>query len=158
MKRIILLLVSFFFYSALQAQTFNSQAVEEADKQFEASFASKNIEAMFQPIASDCIFYGTDRSERWDVTSFKTMIEAGMKNGIPAMNVISREITSLAEGKIAVVVKQIIWEIFKTELREVAVYEKQKEGWKMKSFSLNLLIPNQKIKALNEMITGQSKK
>ncbi|MFN8343410.1 MAG: nuclear transport factor 2 family protein [Spirosomataceae bacterium] len=155
MKKIMLLLVPIFFYSALQAQTVDNQAVETADKQFEASFAAKNIEAMFQPVAADCIFYGTDPTERWDLTSFKKMIEAGMKNGVPAMSVLSREITSLSDGNIVVVVKKINWVIFKNELREIVVYEKQKEGWKMKTFSLNLLIPNQKITALNEMMTGK---
>lgn len=154
MKKIAILLVTICSFSALQAQT-DSQAVEAADKQFDESFAAKNMAAMFAPVADDCIFYGTDPTERWDVASFKAMIEPQMKNGMPSMNVLSREVSFLAKGSVAVVVKKINWVIFKTELREVVVYEKQKDGWKMKTFNLSLTIPNQKTKALNELMASK---
>jgi ketosteroid isomerase-like protein len=154
MKTILVLILSFLSVSALQAQT-DSQAVEAADQQFETGFATKSAEVMFAPVAADCIFYGTDPTERWDLVSFRAMIEIQMKNGMPAMNVIARDISFLAKGKVAIVVKKINWVVFKSELREVVVYEKQKNGWKMKTFSLNLAIPNQKTKALNEMLVGK---
>lgn len=152
MKNLIILLFSFMTFNETLAQTFDTRAVEAADKLFEESFASKNIEAMFQPVASDCIFYGTDPAERWDAAGFKTMIENSMKKGMPAMQVLSREIVALSGGNSAVVIKKISWVVFKTELREIAIYEKQNDGWKMKTMSLNLAIPNQKTKALNEIL------
>ncbi len=152
MKNLIILLFSFMAFNETLAQTFDAKAVEAADKLFEESFASKNIEAMFLPVGSDCIFYGTDPTERWERASFRTMMENGMKKGMPAMQVLSREIVALSGGNSAVVIKKISWVLFKTELREIAIYEKQNDGWKMKTMSLNLSIPNQKTKALNEIL------
>jgi hypothetical protein len=96
MKKIIILFLSFIAFTETKAQISNASEVEIADKSFEESFGAKNIEAMFQVVHNDCIFYGTDPSERWDVPSFKNMITNGLKNGMPTMQVISREILMLS--------------------------------------------------------------
>lgn len=154
MKTLVFLCVALLIGAGSYAQQTNTQAVDMADKQFEESFAAKNVEAMFRPVAANCLFFGTDPTERWDVASFRTMIENGLKNGMPPMEVTAREFVPSADGKTVVVIKKINWVIFKAPLREVAVYENGSNGWQMKLMSLNLLVPNKKTKALNELMAG----
>lgn len=154
MKTLIFLGFVLIITSSLYAQKTNTEAVEIADRQFDDSFVSKNIEAMFRPVAPNCLFLGTDPTERWDVASFRTMLENGLKNGMPPMEVTAREFVPSADGKTVVVIKKINWAIFKAPLREIALYENGPNGWQMKLLSLNLLIPNKKTKALNEVMAG----
>ena len=146
MKKIILLFIVTFSLSSIYAQD-----IEKTDKQFEAAFSDQNLDAMLKILSPDCIIYGTDPSERWDVAKFRKTIENGLKNGMPTWNVISREILPINENS-CVVIKKISWAIFKTELREMAIYEKQKDGWKMKILSINLTLPNNKTNAINEVM------
>ena len=138
----------------LGSNLYAQQEVETTDKQFEAAFKAQNMEAMFKCISPDCVIYGTDPTEKWNATQFRNMVENGIKNGMPTWSVISREILPINENS-CVVIKKISWAIFKTELREMTVYEKQKEGWKIKVVSINLTLPNNKTNAINEIMGGK---
>lgn len=154
-KLIVTFLFSAISFLTINAQTLDLQNLAMVDKQFDEAIAAMNLEATFLNIAPDCVFYGTDPTEKWDIAKFKSQIQYGLKNKIPPMQVISKDIIAAADGNSAVIIKKVNWAIFKGELREVCFYEKQKDGWKMKVWTLNVNIPNAKNEAVNKLMENK---
>ncbi|GAB3959317.1 hypothetical protein GCM10028805_55200 [Spirosoma harenae] len=148
-----LLATTCFLLTALTAypQLFNKAEIESVDRQYETALKSGNLTALFQIIASDCLFYGTDPTDRWTASDFRKVVEQNAARKTLNLTTISRDIMPLSGGKAAVVTKQINWPIFKTPLSEVIVYEKS-NGWKMKSWHLSVLLPDKQRLKLNQML------
>ena len=122
------------------------------DNEFDQGMATLNSKMAFRNAAPDCVYFGTDPTEKMNVTMAKTLLKNDLKNKKPTMKVVSKEIFPSADGNSAVFVKKVSWAIFKSELRQVCVYEKQKDGWKMKVWTLNMSIPNAKNEESNKSI------
>ena len=148
MKLIAILLISL---AGILPSYGQGSGVEAVDKKFEEAYLAKNSEAMFAHVAPDCVFYGTAPTERWDKAAFRKLMENGFKNGVPAMSTQSKEIQLLNDGQVAVITKKVSWSVFKSDLREVAVYEKGAD-WKLKSLSISLTIPNSKNASVNQVL------
>ena len=134
------------------SQSTEKDGVRLIDRQFDESYANNNLGAMFKNVAEDCVFYGTDPSEKWTVKEFRALLEDGIKKGMPAMKVTSKEEIPLSDGNTFLIVKKINWVVFKTELRQIVLYENQNGTWKMKMLSLNLNLPNHKTAAFNKLL------
>lgn len=128
-----------------------TREVEALDDQFSQAFVARNIDKMLQNVSADCVFYGTDVNEKWTLADFRAMLTKGIQN-IPPFQTVSREIMPSPDGNTVVVVKVVKWALFKTDLRQIDVYTKQNGSWKQTMLSLQHTVPNQKSKALNEMM------
>lgn len=137
---------------SIQAQSFKAAEVEAVDKQFDEGLLRPDLNVTFKHVADDAIFYGTDPTDKWTAATFRKMLERNIADRRPTPITVSRTITPVAAGTMAIVTKQVNWSIFKTPLREVAVYEK-KNGWQLKYFSLNILLPDERIHELNQIPT-----
>ena len=151
MKMPALLYFSVLSFAAV-AQTPDTKGVETIDRQFDQSFVTRDLDALFKNVASDCVFYGTDPADHWTVSTFRKMVDNNNKNKRPTPVTTSRSISFMGSGDVAIVTKQVSWPLFKTPLREVAVYEK-KNGWKLHYFSLNILYPDQRLEELNLVLS-----
>jgi SnoaL-like domain len=154
-KLIITFLFSAISFLTIHAQILDLKNLEIADKQFDEAIAAMNLEATFLNVSPDCVFYGTDPTEKWNIAKVKAQIQYGLKNKIPPMQVISKDIIPTADGNSAVIIKKVNWAIFKGELREICFYEKQRDGWKMKVWTLNINIPNAKNEAVNKLMNDK---
>ena len=137
---------------SIQAQSFKAAEVDAVDKQFDEGLLRQDLKMTFMNVADNAIFYGTDPNDKWTATTFRKMLEKNIAERRPTPITVSRTITPVAAGTMAIVTKQVNWSIFKTPLREVAVYEKKK-GWQLKYFSLNILFPDERIHELNQIAT-----
>lgn len=126
--------------------------VEALDDQFNKAFVAKNIEGMLQNVSPDCVFYGTDATEKWTLAEFKQMLVQALPS-TPAFQTISREFIPSPDGNTVVVVKITKWDMFKTDLRQIDVYTKQHGSWKQTMLSMQHTIPNAKTRGLNEMMS-----
>ena len=126
--------------------------VEALDDQFNQAFVAKNINGMLQNLSADFVFYGTDVKEKWTLADFKAMLIKNVPT-MPPFQTVSRVSMPSPDGNTVVIVKIVKWALFKTDLRQIDVYTKQNGGWKQTLFSLQHTVPNQKTKALNEMMS-----
>ncbi|HEV7347413.1 nuclear transport factor 2 family protein [Telluribacter sp.] len=138
----------------VQAQTFKASEVEAVDDQIYQALRTGDVNGLVKNMASDAILYGTDPKDYWPLAVFRKKLEEDKKNNSLHTDVktLSREIKPMAGGKVAVVTKQAMWPFSKAPVREVSVYENT-NGWKLKSMSLSLLLPDERLPELNGMVT-----
>ncbi|GAA4416206.1 hypothetical protein GCM10023187_47450 [Nibrella viscosa] len=142
----------------IKAQSFKAAEVEAVDKQFDEGFLKKDINAVFRNVANSAVFYGTDPTDVWPVAVFRKRVEKDINTNKYNLTTVSRTITPVAGGNAAVVIKQVNWPYFtKVPLREVIVYEKD-NGWKLKSFSITLLLPDNIVPQLNQLVNSPTAK
>jgi hypothetical protein len=151
MKNIVnsLLIVSLFM---INTQSFSQNNIEEKEissilDSWHQAAADTEFETYFSHMSDDAIFIGTDPTENWNKTAFKTFSKPYFDNGKAwSFTAIERNVyLSKKEG--------IAWfdELLDTQMkicRGSGVLEKVKGKWKIKHYILSIAIPNEHTKEI----------
>jgi len=145
----LLLTFSFLIFSCLSFGQID-QINHLVDKWHKAA-AEVNAEAFFGFMSDDCIYIGTDASERWDKKEFYQFAKPYFDNGKAwDFNPEERNVYSSENG-------EFVWfeELLDTWMgpcRGSGVLKKTSDGWKICHYHLSIAVPNEKIDQYLELI------
>ncbi len=112
--------------------------------------AEANFEAYFDLMTPDAIFIGTDPTENWNYSNFKTFSKPYFDKG-KAWSFSSLERNIFVEDN-----ADIAWfdELLDTQMgicRGSGVLQKTEKGWKIKHYVLSIAIPNENVKEITAL-------
>jgi hypothetical protein len=113
--------------------------------------ATSNSDAYFAAFAADGIFLGTDPGERWTKDQFKAWAKPQFDakqgwNFTPS----KRHTVFSADNTIAWVDEELATDM--GACRGAGVLSKQSDGWKIKQYSITILVPNEKLQDYMKLI------
>lgn len=113
--------------------------------------ATSNADAYFAAFAADGIFLGTDPSERWTKDQFKVWAKPQFDakqgwNFTPS----KRHTVFSADNTVAWVDEELATDM--GACRGAGVLVKQSDGWKIKQYSITILVPNEKLQDYMKLI------
>jgi ketosteroid isomerase-like protein len=112
-----------------------------------AAIADEDV--FFGLMAEDCIYLGTDITEKWKRDELKSWSQKYFKRESAwAFKAYEREI--YLSGNIAYFDEKL--ETWMGPCRGSGVLEKTADGWKLKHYHLAVAIPNEKIKGIIDLI------
>lgn len=127
-------------------------AVAEVLDAWHAAAADADEDAYFALLTADAIFLGTDATERWTKTAFRTFAHPHFARGEAwTFRAIRRDV--LLEGDLA-------WfdEDLETEglgpARGSGVLRRTPEGWRIVHYNLALTIPNERFREVHDLLAS----
>ncbi|MCB1647098.1 MAG: nuclear transport factor 2 family protein [Pseudomonadales bacterium] len=138
--RVWVLLISFCFTANLQAAD-QRTAVDAVMSRFHAAAAAGDYDSYFALFTDDGVFLGTDRTERWDIPTFRAYAKAPFERGGWTYDMRERHIAFSADQQTAWI-DEILFNQSLGECRGTAVLSRTPRGWKISHYSLTMLIPN----------------
>ena len=163
MKKLILLSLSFFVFSAY-GQTVKENSLSTVDKNrvklqisnlldsLNSSAAKANYKSYFSLYSSQAVFTGTDATERWENDAFKIWAKPIFDKGKAwSFTTLERNIYIDSSGQFA-------WfdELLSTQMkicRGSGVLVKENNLWKIKQYILSATIPNEEMDAVVKIKT-----
>lgn len=148
MKNKVLSLALVFFCSFTYAQ--QNTEINSVLEQWHKAASEANYETYFGYMTEDAIFIGTDPTENWNHTDFKTFAKPYFDKGKAwSFSTLERNIFMENQGNIA-------WfdELLDTQMgicRGSGVVQKTIQGWKIKHYVLSIAIPNENVKEITEL-------
>lgn len=150
------LLLIIFSFSCL-AQGNEKTVINQTLDAWHKAAAETNQKAYFDFIADDGIYIGTDSTEIWTKDQFYIWASPYFEKGKAwSFKANSRNIYIDESGKIAWFDELI--DFGKGTLRGSGVLSKHADGWKISHYVLSLPIPNEKFKAVVELLNEDSGK
>lgn len=149
-----MVLLTFFIFSASVATAasadLNKQAGEVLDKLH--IYASKaDGSAYFALYTNDAVFFGTDKSERWPISKFKTYAQARFNTGTGwTYKPVERNIFFSKDLKTAWFDERL--EHTAGEARGTGVLVLEDKNWKIAQYNLSFPVPNDLFEPIYEMI------
>lgn len=150
-RKITILLLLFLPISFLCAQNKETEILNKLLDQWHLAATNANGSAFFEFMDSDCIYIGTDASERWSKKEFVKFAKPYFDKG-KAWDFIPIERKFYFSGN-----KKITWfnETLNTWMgicRSSGVVEKSAGKWKLKHYHLSVTVPNEKIKEFIKLV------
>lgn len=118
--------------------------------------AKADATTFFDSMGKDCIYIGTDATERWNKTTFVTFAKPYFDKGKAwDFKPYDRDLHVTNDGKIA-------WfsELLTTWMgvcRGSGILEKTPEGWKIQQYHLSVTVPNEIIKNFISLVESYEK-
>lgn len=147
MKKIIFYLLLVVSFSSLAQE---KEQINTILEQWHKAAAEASFDDYFSLMTEDAIFIGTDPTENWDLTSFKTFSKPYFDKGKAwSFSTLERNIFVRSDSNLA-------WfdELLDTQMgicRGSGVLEKTSEGWKVKHYVLSIAIPNENVKEITAL-------
>ena len=147
MKQFLIIAVLFFSISNLNAQNKETDKLNKLMDDWHLAAANTNEDVFFGFMASDCIYIGTDATERWTKNEFVKFAKPYFDKGKAwDFKPIERKFYYSKNKKNA-------WfnETLNTWMgvcRSSGVLEKSKGKWKLKHYHISLAVPNEKMNAV----------
>lgn len=155
-SNIILTFISCLLTTILIAQS-EKELIDDLLTNWHNAAADVNQEAYFDYIADDGIYIGTDSTEIWTKQEFYDWsLPHFEKNKTWTFKANSRNVYLSDDGQFAWFDELVNYG--KGTLRGSGVLAKQNDVWKIKHYVLSLPVPNEKFKAVIEVLDGKSKK
>lgn len=101
--------------------------------------------------AKDGVFMGTDDWERWPYDAFSKYVKTHFKDGKGWSYKPVKRFTSIGDQQQFAWVDEIVESKKWGRFRGTAVLEKAEFGWKLKHYSLNVLVPNESWEGVSEI-------
>lgn len=117
--------------------------------------AAADADTYFGLMTPDCVFLGTDASERWRRDELRTWAEPYFAEAPAwAFNAHDRTIYTCGDGDVA-------WfeEYLDTNMgpcRASGVVSRTADGWRIRHYDLALTVPNDLIDALGDLVAGRA--
>ncbi len=152
MKKIIVLILLINFVQANFAQS-DEKLIHELINNWHKAAAKADADAYFGFMAADCIYIGTDASERWTKDEFVKFAKPYFDKG-KAWNFkpIERQIYFAKNKKTAWFNETL--DTWMGICRSSGVLEKTKGQWKLKHYHLSVTVPNDKIQKFIKLVAG----
>ena len=117
------------------------------------SAATADEDVFFGLMTEDCIYLGTDETEKWKRDELKEWsTEYFDRESAWSFTSFDREIYFSSDGKTAWFDEKL--NTWMGVCRGSGVLLKTAEGWKLRQFNLAVLVPNDKIKGFIELVEG----
>lgn len=147
MKKIILYFAILLFNFTFAQQTNEIYMVLE---QWHKAASDANFDAYFNLMTEDAIFIGTDATENWSNTDFKTFAKPYFDKGK------AWSFTTLERNIFTEDTSDLAWfdELLDTQMgicRGSGVLQKTPDGWKIKHYVLSIAIPNANVKEITAL-------
>lgn len=151
--KILLLTILSVFSLALFAQN-EKEIVDDLLNQWHQAAANADQQAYFDFIATGGVYIGTDATENWTKAEFFEWSKSYFENDKAwSFAAIERNIYFSENNTIVWFDEQL--EFSAGILRGSGVLEKEKNNWKLKHYVLSLPVPNDKFKAVAEVIKSE---
>jgi len=143
----IIFIISFFVSLICRAQ---EDQINVVIQNWHKAAADANFEGYFSLMTKDAIFIGTDATENWNLTAFKSYAKPHFEKG-KAWSFTGLERNIFVENEAA-----LAWfdELLDTQMgicRGSGVLQKTKTGWKIKHYVLSIAIPNENVKEITAL-------
>jgi ketosteroid isomerase-like protein len=136
-----LLFAVLFLFTPL-AQAGESDQISELLDGFHQAAAESDFDTYFANFTADATFLGTDASERWSVEEFKQYAKPAFEQGKGwSYENLDRNIVVAANQEMAWF-DEIMFSTGLGKCRGTGVLVKQEGQWKLATYSLTMLIPN----------------
>ena len=146
------LLISVIFSSSIWAQETAQPALNSLIDGLHKDAHEGNFETYFARYASDAVFMGTDKTERWTIDAFKAYAAPAFEDGHGwTYKVVERNWEGDGNTRWF---DEILFNEKLGHCRGTGVVEKVDGNWKIAHYSLTLLIPND----IAETVGSQSKR
>ena len=155
MRQILIIAILFFSFSVLEAQDKETVKLNKLMNNWHLAASNTNSEAFFGFMAPDCIYIGTDATERWTKNEFVKFAEPYFAKGKAwDFKPIERQFYFSKNKKVA-------WfnETLNTWMgvcRSSGVLEKSKGNWKLKHYHLSVAVPNDKMNQLIKLFKAKT--
>jgi len=150
MKQALIATILFLSFLSLNAQDKETKELNKLMDKWHLAATNTDSDAFFGFMASDCIYIGTDATERWTKDEFMKFAKPYFDKGKAwDFKPIERKFYYSKNKKTA-------WfnETLNTWMgvcRSSGVLEKSKGTWKLKHYHLSLAVPNEKMNELIEL-------
>jgi uncharacterized protein (TIGR02246 family) len=104
------------------------------------------------PMAEDCVYLGTDASERWSLEAFRAFCEPYFARGV-GWTYTPRERHVQVEGDLAWFDERL-WSEKYGECRGTGVLRRREGAWRIVHYSLTFPVPNELAAEVVELIRG----
>ncbi len=129
------------------------RAVEAVLDDLHRAASEADGERYFKHLAPDTLFYGTDKTERWNIEEFKAYVEPYFSRGTGWTAVpIERNVFVSPDGKTAWFDESLKNTSY-CETRGTGVLLERDGGWKIVQYNLAFPIPNELVPDLVDMIS-----
>lgn len=154
-KKILLpfvLIISAFSQTVVFAQKQDTASIHKVINEWHQAAADANAEKFFFSMADDCIYIGTDATERWTKTEFVSFAKPYFDKGKAwSFTPYNRDVHVTSDGKTA-------WfsELLTTWMgtcRGSGILRKTKGEWKIEQYHLSVTVPNDQIKEFIQLMT-----
>lgn len=152
MKKLIFLSLLITNYSFAQTKTVEEQINKNLDNWHKAA-AQANSDKFFDFMADDAIYIGTDKSERWDKSSFEKFAKPYFDKGKAwDFTPYNRQVIMSEDGK-------FVWfsELLDTWMgvcRGSGILTKIGDEWKLRQYHLSVTVPNEIINGFIELVNA----
>lgn len=145
MKHLITIILSTACWFSASAQDQDVKEIHQFLDNWHLAASTANSAAFFESMGDECVYIGTDASERWSKAEFvgfaKPFFDKGKAWDFKAYD---RNLHVTKGGK-------VVWfsELLTTWMgvcRGSGVLEKTKKGWKIQQYHLSVTVPNEIIK------------
>lgn len=154
--RLLIILYVLFLSSQVFAQKQDTTKIATLINEWHQAAAVANAQAFFSFMSNDCIYIGTDATERWTKTEFVSFAKPYFDKGKAwDFKPYNRDIHVTSD-------KKIVWfsELLTTWMgtcRGSGVLKKIKGEWKLVQYHLSVTVPNDQINDFLKLINSQSK-
>jgi hypothetical protein len=158
MKRFFLAVIYFvlMFSSAVNAQSEKDNQIQTLVNNWHHDAAVANADAYFGAMTNDAIFLGTDASERWTRNEFREWSKKYFESKKTwDFKTKERHVYFSSDNKTAWWDEKLDTWMGVCAGAGVAVLTS--EGWKIAHYQLAMMIPNEKVKSVQELLEPNSK-